>query len=79
MVNQTFRDVGINPVPSVTNFVFADIGRDAKAFRQAMANEGVLINGGYAGCPNYIRVSMGKLEDLETFDRVFKRVFARAV
>ena len=49
MVNQTFLDVGINPVPSVTNFVFADIGHDAKAFRQAMANEGVLINGGYAG------------------------------
>ena len=79
MVNQTFLDVGINPVPSVTNFVFADIGRDAKTFRQAMANEGVLINGGYAGYPNYIRVSMGKLEDLQTFDRVFKRVLARAV
>ena len=79
MVNQTFLDVGINPVPSVTNFVFADIGRDAKAFRQAMANEGVLINGGYAGYPNYVRVSMGKLEDLQTFDRVFKRVLARAV
>lgn len=79
MVNQTFRDVGITPVPSVTNFVFADIGRDAKAFRRAMANEGVLINGGYVGYQNYVRVSMGKLEDLQIFDRVFKRVFAKAV
>jgi len=76
MVNRTFQDVGINPVPSVTNFVFADIGRDAKAFRQAMASEGVLINGGYEGYPNYIRVSMGKLEDLETFDA---REFAQAL
>lgn len=79
LVNQTFRDVGITPVPSVTNFVFADIGRDAKAFRRAMADAGVLINGGYSGYPNYIRVSMGKLEDLRTFDRVFKQVFAKAV
>ena len=48
------------------------------AFREAMGREGVLINGGYAGYPTYIRVSMGKLEDLEVFDRVFKRVIARA-
>lgn len=79
MVNQTFLDVGVTPVPSVTNFVFADIGRDAKAFRRAMASEGVLVNGGYAGYPNYLRVSMGKLEDLRTFDRVFKRVFSRPI
>lgn len=77
MVNQTFMDVGVMPVPSVTNFVFANIGRDAKAFRRAMAREGVLVNGGYAGYPNYLRVSMGKLEDLQTFDRVFKRVFSK--
>jgi histidinol-phosphate aminotransferase len=55
-----------------------DIGRDAQAFREAMAREGVLINGGYAGYPTYIRVSMGKLEDLAVFDRVFKRVIARS-
>lgn len=79
MVNQTFLDVGVVPVPSVTNFVFANIGRDAKAFRRAMASEGVLVNGGYTGYPNYLRVSMGKLEDLKTFDRVFKRVFSKAV
>ena len=79
MVNQTFMDVGVMPVPSVTNFVFANIGRDAKAFRRAMAREGVLVNGGYAGYPNYLRVSMGKLEDLQTFDRVFKRVFSKTV
>jgi len=60
------------------NFVFVDIGRDGQAFREAMAQEGVLINGGYAGYPTYIRVSMGKLEELEVFDRVFKRVIARS-
>ena len=46
--------------------------------RRAMAEEGVLINAGYEGYPHYLRISMGKLEDLTTFDRVFKRVMARA-
>jgi histidinol-phosphate/aromatic aminotransferase/cobyric acid decarboxylase-like protein len=39
-----------------------------------MADEGVLINAGYEGYPSYLRISMGKLEDLKKFDRVFKRV-----
>lgn len=78
MVEKTLRDAGFAPVRSEANFVFADIGRDAQAFREAMAQEGVLINGGYTGYPTFIRVSMGKLEDLEVFDRVFKRVIARA-
>jgi histidinol-phosphate aminotransferase len=78
MVEKTLRDAGFDPVQSEANFVFVDIGRDAQAFREAMAREGVLINGGYAGYPTYIRVSMGKLEDLAVFDRVFKRVIARS-
>lgn len=77
MVRKTFLDTGLQPVSSQTNFVFVDIGRDAKAFRRDMAKEGVLINGGYEGYESYLRVSMGRLEDLETFDRVFKRVYAR--
>ena len=77
MVQKTLADVGLTPVPSQTNFVFVDAGRDAMTIRRAMAEEGVLINAGYEGYPNYLRISMGKLEDLETFDRVFKRVMAR--
>ena len=78
MVQKTLADVGLTPVPSQTNFVFVDAGRDAMTIRRAMAGEGVLINAGYEGCPHYLRISMGKLEDLKIFDRVFKRVMARA-
>ena len=78
MVQKTLADVGLTPVPSQTNFVFVDVGRDAMTIRRAMEEEGVLINAGYEGYPHYLRISMGKLEDLTTFDRVFKRVMARA-
>jgi len=78
MVEKTLADVGLNPVASDANFVFVDSGRDGMVVRKAMADEGVLINAGYEGYPHYIRISMGRLEDLQTFDRVFKRVMARA-
>ena len=77
-MQKTLADVGLMPVPSQTNFVFVDAGRDAMTIRRAMAKEGVLINAGYEGCPHHLRISMGKLEDLKIFDRVFKRVMARA-
>ncbi|MGB2199640.1 MAG: aminotransferase class I/II-fold pyridoxal phosphate-dependent enzyme, partial [Luminiphilus sp.] len=69
-VQKTLADVGLTPVPSQTNFVFVDSGREAMTIRRAMADEGVLINAGYDGYPQYLRISMGKLEDLRTFDRV---------
>ena len=78
MVEKTLRYAGFAPVETEANFVFVHISPDAQAFREAMGRAGVLLNGGYAGYPTYIRVSMGKLEDLEVFDRVFKRVIARA-
>ena len=75
MVNNTLKRAGVTPVPSQTNFVFADIGRDAKAFAAQMAAKGVQIKGNVADYPTYIRVSMGKTEDLKVFDRVFTEVY----
>ena len=75
MVNATFRNNGIEPLPSQTNFVYADIGRDGEAFAKAMAERNVLIRGSVGGPANFARVSMGKLEDIEVFDRVFTEVF----
>ena len=70
-----FRKNGIEPLPSQTNFVYADIGRDATAFQKRMADRNIQIRGTYQDFTNYSRVSMGKLEDLEVFDRVFTEVF----
>lgn len=75
MVNATFRRNGIEPLPSQTNFVYADIGRNATEFAGKMAQRNILIRGSYNGAATFSRVSMGSLEDLEKFDRVFTEVY----
>ena len=75
MVNTTFRRHGIEPLPSQTSFVYADIGRNADDFEAAMAARDVRIRGAYDGYDTFSRVSMGRLEELEIFDRVFSEVF----
>ena len=76
MVNATFRRHGIEPLPSQTSFVYADIGRNADEFEAAMAARNVRIRGAYEGYDTFSRVSMGRLEELEIFDRVFSEVFS---
>jgi histidinol-phosphate aminotransferase len=75
MVNATFRRNGIEPLPSETNFVYADIGRDADEFQKLMGARNIQIRGTFQTYNTYSRVSMGKLEDLEVFDRVFTEVY----
>ena len=76
MVNATFRRHGIEPLPSQTNFVYADIGRNADAFADQMAEKNVMIRGAYEGYDTYSRVSMGRIDHLKIFDRVFGEVYA---
>lgn len=75
MVEDTLRRNGVEPVPSQANFVFADIGRNGAEFRQRMAERNILIQGRYEAYPDYIRVSMGRIEDIEVFQRIFTEEF----
>ena len=75
MVNDTFRRNGVEPLPSQANFVYADIGRNATEFQKLMAERNILIRGSFDLYPNYTRVSMGKIEDIEVFQQVFTEVF----
>ena len=76
MVNATFRRHKIEPLPSQTSFVYADIQRDADVFKAEMAARNVKIRGIYAGYDTYSRVSMGRIEELQIFDRIFSEVYA---
>jgi hypothetical protein len=40
-----------------------------------MAERNILIRGSFDLYPNYTRVSMGKIEDIEVFQQVFTEVF----
>ncbi|MEM1090747.1 MAG: histidinol-phosphate transaminase [Pseudomonadota bacterium] len=75
IVNDCLRQHGVEPLPSSTNFVYADIGRSAAEFGNQMRNSGVMIGRVFAGYPNHIRVSMGRLEDLRAFSRIFGEVY----
>lgn len=76
LVLATYARHGIKPLSSKTNFVFADIGRDAKTFADELRAHGVNIGNPYRGYPNWSRVSMGKLEDVRTFSKVFSDVYS---
>jgi len=75
LVNEVFMERGITPLSSETNFVFADIGRNVKNFEIKMRQENVLVHRAYSLYPNHLRVSMGRMEDLQIFADAFKKVY----
>ena len=74
MVVETFRENGFEPLPSQANFVFADIGRNGREFQRRMRERKILMRGSFDLYPSFIRVSMGKIEDLEVFRTVFNEL-----
>ena len=78
MVNATFRRHGIEPLPSQASFVYADIQRDADVFKARMAERNVKIRGIYKGYSTFSRVSMGRIEDLRTFDQIFGEIYSQS-
>lgn len=75
MVIDTFKRHGIEPLPTQTNFVFADIGRNVDAFGAKMRARNVRVHRAYPNYETYMRVSMGKLEELEIFSDVFSELY----
>ncbi len=55
-----FRNLGLDVIPSVANFVAVDTGRDAGPVNEALLREGVIVRpiGAY-GMPRHLRVSVG--------------------
>lgn len=78
MVSATVKEHGLTALPSVTNFMFVDLGDlNAEEFRKEMARENVLIRGIYRDYTNWSRVSMGYLEDVEKYTRALPKVLYR--
>jgi len=75
MVIDTFRAQGIEPLSTQTNFVFADIGRDVNKLVERMAERNVHVHRAYPHYDTYMRVSMGKLDELEIFSDVFSELY----
>ena len=73
------RDAGLDPVPSVGNFLFADSGEDANRLFERLLHEGVIVRPctGF-GSATAIRVSVGTPEELDFFASALGRVLQTA-
>jgi histidinol-phosphate aminotransferase len=75
-VVRALRDAGFDVAgPAVANFVFADVGEDARPLFDALLRHGVIVRplAGF-GAPTAIRVTVGTDEENEIFARALARV-----
>ncbi len=70
---------GLEPVPSVGNFLYVDTGTDANELFDRLLHEGIIVRplAGF-GSPTAIRISVGTPEELDLFAAALGRVLARA-
>ncbi|MGZ4335191.1 MAG: histidinol-phosphate transaminase [Gaiellaceae bacterium] len=78
-LEDVLREHGLEPAPSVGNFVYVETGSDATQLFERLLREGVIVRplAGF-GSPTAIRVSVGTPEELDEFAGALGRVLARA-
>jgi histidinol-phosphate aminotransferase len=79
-LERILREHGFDPPgPAVANFLFAEVGDDARPLFEALLREGVIVRpaGGF-GAPGAIRVTVGTPEENEFFGEALGRVLATA-
>lgn len=69
--------IGMRYVPSATNFILVDTGRDSGGVFQAMLKQGVIVRDMKAWkLDNFIRVTIGTMKENERFVKVLKKVLS---
>jgi histidinol-phosphate aminotransferase len=67
------HELGLNPVPSETNFLFFDVGRDGQAVFQALLRQGVIVR--HIAGP-LLRVTIGLPDENRRFIQALKQVLS---
>lgn len=68
-------DLGLSYVPTETNFLLVDTGRDSRQVFQALLREGVIVRSGdIFGLPAHVRVTIGGEEENRRFVEALARV-----
>jgi histidinol-phosphate aminotransferase len=69
------REHGLEPPPSVANFLFAEVGEDSRPLFEQLLREGMIVRpaGGF-GAPGAIRVTVGTPEENDLFGEALHRV-----
>jgi histidinol-phosphate aminotransferase len=73
------REHGLNPVPSVGNFLYVETGADANELFDRLLHEGIIVRplAGF-GAPSAIRISVGTPAELDGLAEVLGRVLLTA-
>ena len=67
--------MGVKVIDTVTNFILADLGRDASGIYEKLLRNGVIIRPmGVWGLKNFIRVTIGKKNENERFISELKKI-----
>jgi histidinol-phosphate aminotransferase len=75
-----FRDRGYSPTDSQTNFMFVDIKRPARGFRDACAKEGILVGRDFPPYEkSHCRISIGTMDEMQKAVKVFEKALAQPV
>jgi histidinol-phosphate aminotransferase len=70
-----FADRGFKPTDSQTNFLFVDVKRPVKQFRDACREQGVLVARDFPTFEkSHCRISIGTMEEMQRATEVFARV-----
>nr|WP_321441289.1 histidinol-phosphate transaminase [uncultured Hyphomonas sp.] len=67
MIKATLDTLGLEYLPSQTNFVFFKSGKAANDVQKAFAEQKISVRGQYMDYVDWTRVSTGKIEDVERF------------
>lgn len=75
-----FRERGYTPTDSQTNFMFVDIKRPTKGFRDFCAKEGILVGRDFPPYEkSHCRISVGTMEEMQKAVKVFEKALAQPV
>jgi len=73
-----FADRGMRPTDSQANFMFVDIGRPAKDFREACKTKGVLVARDFPPFEKtHCRISFGTMDEMKKATAVFEQALAK--
>jgi histidinol-phosphate aminotransferase len=78
-LEEVLRSKGMEPVPSVGNFLYAETGGDAVELYELLLHEGVVVRplAGF-GAPAAVRITVGLPDEIDFLAAALDRVLARA-
>jgi histidinol-phosphate aminotransferase len=75
-VTSELDKIGYKTIPSQTNFFMIDVKRPVVPLIQALKQHNVHVGRLFPALPNYMRVTIGKKSEMETFLSAFRQVVA---